>query len=48
MFTRVSDLRRGASAALVLLTMFATPFVTAAQAMNLKDLTYHGVNALYI
>ncbi len=42
MIANVSRLRRGASAALVLLSLCATPFVTAAQAMKIKDLTTPG------
>ncbi len=35
-------LKRGASAALVMLAVFANPFVTAAQAMKIQDLTTPG------
>ncbi len=42
MTASVSMLRRSASAALVLLSLCATPFATAAQAMKIKDLTTPG------
>ena len=42
MIARVFDLRRTATAALLLLSVVATPFVTAAQAMKIQDLTTPG------